>query len=381
MARLGARLPYRQAQDEIAKAKHVRVGEKTVRDTTMKNGVASEMAKQETVSELERLAPVPTAEPEKMLFSNDGAFVHLVSGEWREVKTLAIGEFDTRVNQRGEAEVRTSNISYFTRTYTARKFERFSLVETHRRGIENAKLVVAVNDGAEWIQRTIDYHVPTAIRVLDFPHAQEYIADAGKAFFGEDAAGFMTWFRQASHELKLDGPKPLLARLHDLHQRAEGKDKSQTVIAESIAYLNKRTAMLDYPTFRASHYPIGSGSVESANKVVMQSRMKQAGMRWQNKSIDPMLALRCLLCNDRWDEGWQEIIEYRQHQRRLARQQRAQLKRERFLASATQDDIIVTSKDTPVSMPNSPKPSTQLVPSAQPYRPPANHPWRRPFLN
>jgi hypothetical protein len=37
--------------------------------------------------------------------------------------------------------------------------------------------------------------------------------------------------------------------------------------------------MIRYASFRAQGSPIGSGSVESANKLVVQSRMKQAGMR------------------------------------------------------------------------------------------------------
>lgn len=370
-------MPYRHAQDEVEKSKYVRVGEKTVRDTTMKCGRASEMAAQEEVKELEKFAPEPTAEPEKVLFSNDGAFVHLVTGEWREVKMLVIGEFDTEVKSNGEEEVRTRDISYFSRTYTARKFEKFSLVETHRRGIENAELVAAVNDGAEWIQNATDYHAPDAVRILDFPHAQEYMADAGKASMGADSDDFTIWFKQASHDLKHKGPTPIITDLRNLHQLAHGQDKTQEVISDSIAYLDKRKQMLDYPSFRAAHLPIGSGSVESAHKHVMQCRMKQAGMRWKDDNIDPMLALRGLLSNDRWDEGWDDILDYRLHQRQLARQQRSHLKRAQQLES-----VAVSTSSPVVEYPPASETTTQQPTTPQhPYRPAADHPWRKPFLN
>lgn len=370
-------MPYSHAQDEVEKSKYVRVGEKTVRDTTVKSGRASEMVAQEEVKELERLAPEPTSKPEKVLFSNDGAFIHLVTGEWREVKTLAIGEFDTETNRQGEEEVKTTDISYFSRTYTAREFECFSLIETHRRGVENAELVAAVNDGAEWIQNTIDHHAPDAIRILDFPHAQEYMADAGKASMGADSEDFTIWFKQASHDLKHKGPKPILEELRNLHQLAHGKDKTQEVISDSIAYLDKRKQMLDYPSFRASHLPIGSGSVESAHKVVMQSRMKQAGMRWKDDNIDPMLALRCLLSNDRWDEGWDDILDYRLQLRQRVRQHRSQLKR------ASQIETLPVCSPAPVveHTPKSEPTTQQLTAQAQPYRPADDHPWRKPFFN
>ena len=375
MVRLGAKLPYRQAQEELAHFCHTEVGEKTVRDETIEAGLAREAYEQAEVVALEKEAPEPEARPKKMLFSGDGAFVPLISGEWREVKTLVLGEFDTVTNAKGEQEVRTEEISYFSRSYRAREFERYALVETHRRGVENAENVVAVNDGAEWLQNLVTCHAPAAIRVLDFPHAQGYVADAGKAWFGENSSEFSTWFRRASHDLKHKTPEVTLTRLRELHQQAQGQTETQEVIAQSLAYLSKRTAMIDYPHFVDLHFPIGSGSVESGNKLVMQSRMKQAGMRWHPENVDPMLALRCLICNDRWREGWNEIVHFRQQQRLLTRQQRAQQNR-------TPSQVTPNRKIDPVNTPLSiPAPTPERTKSKQPYRPPADHPWRRPFLN
>ena len=56
--------------------------------------------------------------------------------------------------------------------------------------------------------------------------------------------------------------------------------------------------------------------VESGHKVVMQRRMKQAGMRWKTDNINPMLALRMALCNQRWDEP--QKIQTLSRQRRSA---------------------------------------------------------------
>lgn len=373
MVRLGAKLPYRQAQEELEKFTHTRMGEKTIRDLTMKHGQACEEGEKEEVERLERFAPKPEAKPEKVLLSGDGAFVQLVSGEWREVKTLVIGEFDTETNAKGEEEVQTRDISYFSRSYRAREFERYALVETQRRGVENADVVVAPNDGAEWLQNLVSYHAPDAVRVLDFAHGQEYLATAGKAYFGEGTTAFTTWFGQASHDLKHKGPVATLNRLRDLHQQAQGQVETQEVITKSLTYLDKRIDLIDYPFFVSSHYPIGSGSVESGHKVVMQSRMKQAGMRWQADHVDPMLALRCLICNDRWDEGWAATVAHRQKQRQLARQQR--VRHELDSAPQPEPRAIVVPVQTPKPMP------TQPAAPKQPYRPPADHPWRRPFLN
>ena len=89
--------------------------------------------------------------------------VHLVGGEWVEVKTVALGEV-TR-NKRGE--VYTQDLSYFSRLSDAASFAEAALVETHRRGLERATEVCAVQDGAEWRPRPVDYHRADAVRILD----------------------------------------------------------------------------------------------------------------------------------------------------------------------------------------------------------------------
>jgi hypothetical protein len=42
--------------------------------------------------------------------------------------------------------------------------------------------------------------------------------------------------------------------------------------------------------------------------VVVQERMKQAGMRWSREGAQAMLALRCVLLSERWDEVWASLI-------------------------------------------------------------------------
>lgn len=61
-----------------------------------------------------------------------------------------------------------------------------------------------------------------------------------------------------------------------------------------------------YPDYRAQGLPIGSGVVESACKHVVASRMKHAGMRWDEPGAENILALRCHYLNDRWDSLWEQ---------------------------------------------------------------------------
>jgi hypothetical protein len=84
------------------------------------------------------------------------------------------------VLEQGQPVVHTHDLSYFSRHSEAHDFTRLALVETHRRGVETAQRVIAVTEGAEWLQGFIDFHRRAAVRILDFPHVAEDVAQAGR---------------------------------------------------------------------------------------------------------------------------------------------------------------------------------------------------------
>ena len=229
--------------------------------------------------------------PQQVVVSADGAMVLLTNGEWREVKTMAVGEFGPKWDAKSKKMIsKTENISYFSRLENADKFSRSALYEGQRRGVEQAEKVVAVNDGAFWIQTFLDYLCPQAIRVIDFAHAQSYLATIGKAVHSEQTAQFQQWYAHMSHQLAHKPPQRTLSDLELLQSQHANHPLSET-IEQSIAYLQRRRSMIDYAHFTKAHLPIGSGMVESGQKVVIQRRFKQAGMRWAESSLNPMLAL------------------------------------------------------------------------------------------
>lgn len=326
MVRLGSKMPFREAAKEVWYNHRTQVSAATVRRLTQRHGEAAEALTRQEVGMLMRDRPAAPAGPEQMLVSVDGSFVHLTSGEWREVKSMAVGEFASEWTPGSwEAQVKTRHLSYFTRSYPAREFEEQAWSELHRRGLEKAETVVAVNDGAEWIQSFLDYHCPTAVRIIDFAHAAGYVARAGKAIWDEGSEQFKGWFAAACHQLKHKPPAETVANLRLLQPRAKC-DTQAAQIDGALFYLQNRLPMLDYAHFRRRGYPIGSGCVESGHKTVVQSRMKGAGMRWAERHVNAMLSLRDLLCNDRWEEGWRQIELFQQEQQVVKRLQRAQAK-------------------------------------------------------
>lgn len=249
MTRLGSKIPYEQAVEEVWLNQRTRVEESTLRGTTNRHGKVAEAIIRAEVERLEREAPSATATPQQLLVSADGASIRLTNGEWREVKTVAVGEFESQWNEKaGEVQVKTRDISYFSRSYQIREFERYSLSELQRRGGDNAGIVVTVNDGSEWIQSFADYHFPQAVRILDFWHALEHVSAAGKVVLGEGTEAFRQWFKRMPHQMKHKPPQHTIADLCLLRARTT-TDEQEAAIDNTHRYLQKRYKMIDYPHF------------------------------------------------------------------------------------------------------------------------------------
>ncbi len=150
-----------------------------------------------------------------------------------------------------------------------------------------------------------------ALRILDVPHAGQRLSDVAEAVWGlGDAA--RTWAAGQRTELREGTPEAVLAAIRALPVTAASDAAAAgQVQGEVLGYLEPRVEQLRYAQFRAAGLPIGSGIVESANKLVVEARLKGAGRRWAEASITPMVALRGALCSERWDEAWAQIVDAR----------------------------------------------------------------------
>ena len=306
LTHLGVWMPFAKAAALLVSFTHTPVSESTTQRLTEAIGLAYQAVQVAEVERIERDWPAVEPGPDKLILSLDGAFVPVLHGEWAEAKTLVVGEVNHPKLVDGKTVVSTQAHSYFSRVAEAEQFQRLTFGELYRRQVETAAQVASVSDGAEWIQGFIDFHAPTATRVLDFPHAAQRICQIGEAVLGADHASLRAWQSRQLHQLKHDDPEELLKKL----RMFAGAHLSVPLIAENLAYLEKRVAHMQYSRFQTEGWPIGSGMVESANKLVVEARLKGAGMHWSRLSVNPLLALRNAVCNDRWAEAWQQSAAY-----------------------------------------------------------------------
>ena len=307
---MGTWIPsFARGAEALAYFTGVRVGAATVRRQTEAAGAALVELETADAERLERGAPAPAAGPRVQQLSADGAMVPLRGGEWAETKTLAVGEAVAARDAAGAPLVRTVGVSYFSRLADAATFGRLALPELHRRGTATAGTVAAVLDGSVWLQVFVDLHRPDAVRVLDVPHAVEHLSAAVQAALGVGAVAAAAWLALHAHELKHGDPDAVLAALAALPVH-DAADPAAAAAArdQALGYLSARRDQIAYARFQAMGLPIGSGMVESANKLVVEERLKGPGMHWARPNVDPMLALRGAAANDRWAEVWPRVV-------------------------------------------------------------------------
>jgi hypothetical protein len=302
--------------------------------------------------------------PDRLIFSVDGAMVPLVGGQWREVRTLAVGEVQPARPGPDGPVIQTTALSYFSRLTDSSTFAELALPELQRRGIERAGRVGAVVDGADWCQGFIDYHYVEAVRILDLPHAAEHLTAIGQTVGPSGPLLTSADQQRLRDDLRANGPTGVLAELRPLVAGFPADADVQT----HLAYLDARQAQLQYPHFVADGWPIGSGIVESANKLVVEDRLKGAGMHWDETNVNPMLALRNAFCNDRWVEAWAVIEQGLRRQVVVQRQARREQRR------------TIPSPPSAAPPPAAPAPPPQaLIPPPCEPEVKSPHPWKRPW--
>jgi hypothetical protein len=368
--RLASWMPFEQARELLQDLLGIQVSKTTAHRATLQTGQAALAVAEAELKHLQQEMPQAPEGADKQLLSADGAMVHLLGGEWVEVKTLVLGEVSH--NKRGE--VCTQQLSTFSRLADAERFAEAALVETHRRGLERAAAVCAVQDGAEWLQGLVNYHCADAVRILDFAHAAEYINESGQAVQAAGGRLPALWLDGVLHRLKHQGPHRVLKHLSWLATRYPSP-----TIQEKLAYLQKREGQMQYPTYQAAGWPIGSGSVESANKLVVEARLKGAGMRWGRHNVNPLLVLRNALCNRRWNETWTAA---RAHRGELRTQQR-QAASHQQLSKACWTLVLCSLQLARLC--HRPVPAAPSAPVPARAQPPArrlgtDYSWRKPFL-
>ena len=177
-----------------------------------------------------------------------------------------------------------------------------------RRGLALALQVVLLIDGAEGLANMGRLCFPSAIQIVDFYHALEHAGKVLLALLGsKEHPEYKRRLGRWAKRLLNDKVELLIAQTR---QECAGQAQAQAVEKELHYFVNNAERM-QYGTFRARGFFIGSGVIEAGCKTVIGARCKQSGMFWGEPGAQNVLALRCIHASRRLGEFWKDRLNRR----------------------------------------------------------------------
>jgi hypothetical protein len=172
-------------------------------------------------------------------------------------------------------------------------------------GIMDADVQIALSDGGSGLEDVLKRFFPNCVCILDFWHAKEHLVELAQLLHPTDDEARMRWLDQWCHCLKHEGGRAVLASLQVLNLSGYS-EQVRECHRKQVTYFRNHWHRMDYPSYVANGWQIGSGPVESACKTVVGNRLKGGGMRWGEPGAHAVCHLRAVYLSQHacWDALW-----------------------------------------------------------------------------
>jgi len=242
---------------------------------------------------------MPSLGAKQLIAQADGSMVCTVEGgksskakrprEWKEIRLVSV--------QAVGAEHPLYAASFQSIERTANQWGHIAL----KAGRGKNSAVHIVGDGASWIcQQSGEVYGDQGRFLLDYYHASEYLGAASHACHQTTPK---RWLRTQQRRLKRGQAKKVLNELKD-HLESESVSEEEAPVRKAYRYLSNRRTQLHYDEAIKKELPIGSGTIESGHKHVIQSRLKKAGAAWLLEHAESMARMRTAIVNESWEDYW-----------------------------------------------------------------------------
>lgn len=312
MARVGAFRPFSLGHEDIKEIAGISVTSKEIERVCCQSGNdIDEFYEQEELHD----NIVPFSSSGTMYICMDGTGVPVVKSETHGRKgKYEGGSARTREAKLGCVFTQTTcdedgypirdevSTSYVGSIETSEEFGNRLFREGQKRGIEKAKRVCVIGDGAPWIWNLADVQFSGAGQIIDIFHAREHCWNIGREIFGTNTEKMRSWVQDRIKELDQGRIEELMAALKGLSPTAEAMKE---FVKREIDYFEKNKDRMRYNEFREQGLFIGSGVVEAGCRTVIGQRLKQSGMHWTVKHANNIIALRCCIMSNRWEDFWE----------------------------------------------------------------------------
>jgi hypothetical protein len=318
MGRVGAYRPFGLGHEDIKEIAGISVTAKEIERVCNKIGRQAEEFFNRQAAEALSDKVIPIKSVPKMYICMDGTGVPMVKkkvldrqgkGEDGNAKTreakLGCVFTQTMVDEKGRPVRDESSTSYVGAIETAEDFGGRMYAEAKRRGIDSAKDVAVLEDGAPWIWNIADECFPGAVQIIDLYHARKYYWDVGKALMEQDKVKLHKWAEKRRRELD-DGRVEKV--IEAIGKFSPSTEYGKNVCEKALNYFENNKNRMRYDVFKNRGFFIGSGVLEAGCRSVIGQRLKQSGMHWSVDDANNIIALRCCFFSNRWEDFWESRV-------------------------------------------------------------------------
>lgn len=210
----------------------------------------------------------------------------------------------TRTDEKGHPVRDHESTTYVSSFKPIADFGPLLRQEALRRGLGSAPQVVLLIDGAQGLENMGKDCFKDALQIVDFYHAMEHAGLVLAALIGKNHPAYKKRQRRWAKRLLKDKVEKLIA---ETRQECAGLPQ-EAEVEKALGYFVSNVQRMQYGTFRAKGYFIGSGVVEAGCKTIIGGRCKQSGMFWSEAGAENILALRCIQSSRRLDEFWKHRL-------------------------------------------------------------------------
>ena len=221
---------------------------------------------------------------------------------WRENKTVIVFTNKDMIKRQDGGNIIVKK-EYAALIGSAEEFRGHVLNVAVKAGYGKVKKVVVIADGAAWIRNMFSELFPDAVQILDLYHLKEniYIYTYAKWKFAQNEQKYVPWAEDIIAEIENGKAAEALEQISESENFPAGTVNLRTYIQNNID-------KIDYPKYKENGFFVGSGAIESANKIIVQRRLKQAGMRWSVLGAQALLSLRAKVESNLWEKDVKPLL-------------------------------------------------------------------------
>lgn len=149
--------------------------------------------------------------------------------------------------------------------------------------------------------------------LIDFYHTTEHLSKAAEAIFGASSSQAAWWYHKWREALLEDptAPRAIIRSIEGYCARYTLSKHREKKLKKELTFFRRNRWLMTYAEFLKKGFPIGSGPVEAAAKVIVKQRMCRSGMRWNRDGGQHVLTLRAYMKSGTWDQMWNAYREIR----------------------------------------------------------------------